>query len=644
MNLKISHLLVVVVASQGAVIGCKGKDDSKGGKHGRNSKVTTLTRNALNSINMSQSFEANTPRSFRGSTGFRMASAEDECNADNGNQLATERCNVEAGGNISGTGRDEAKFQACISVSDINCRFFQPSPTNIKDILTSFDVRLNGTIEAYSQMYTPCFDSSRTAAGTFEIGVEGGSKAIPFGPFALLDLPVKSTFKNGWIFDSGLSLSLSCLSASSDGKGKYAYGYKNGLWSLFQQETIGGIFGTSDSKDNVDLWYALGDSNRDADEQAQEDAAVGNATLQAGLYPMSTTIANIISRPEEGVVGISMVGAGVGPGCGSSLIMNNKSAYFKGNINNYGSCGDADYAPTGTNGSPSHSVSLDDVEYCLDVSGATPVLANISSCYASGLLVKDDDNNLVNPFTARGLKLMTANMNSTVAGVLKARAWMGSVFMRDADVNSVAPLGGVVAEKNVVVNVVGYSGKTRSMERTTAADKQATSVTAACNATSNTTATLAETFAFNFADLVADVAAKKEGSSGVPTAAILLTDFNLSLANTGDASAYVEIPVQRTRGTTYRGNVEATATLTLDGATVGTATVSIDSANTDALTTAKIPLAGLTLTETSSLAVTLGGTLTLSCDAATATSRTVAVKPGLPRLVWYGKETLQTGK
>lgn len=114
-------------------------------------------------------------------------------------------------------------------------------------------------------------------------------------------------------------------------KFRVGFGKKAGVWSLYQEQSNGmGAFGTVDASDNIDLWMAVGDRAEASTLDARE--AVGTPARTA--YAQSTGLAHIIAKPNLGVLGISLIGSGVGPGCGSQVIVNDSALYFKGNINN----------------------------------------------------------------------------------------------------------------------------------------------------------------------------------------------------------------------------------------------------------------------------------------------------------------------
>jgi hypothetical protein len=253
------------------------------------------------------------------------------------------------------------------------------------------------------------------------------------------------------------------------------------------------------------------------------------------------------------------------------------------------------------------------------------------------LISLDESGNPVSPFEAAGLKNLTADMSSSASDALKARAWMGGFFMAGTDMSAVAPFGWVSLQPSDTLEVDGYSKSSFAFTRTTAAAKQSTSVTAACNAAAaQQQTTVDESFELSIADLLAEEVERRTDS----TEDAILDEWNTALKNTGDAGAVVNVSVSGVRGTTFRSALSGTATVALDGTTVGTGTLTLPTESGPMVASANVSLGeSLALTKTSKLTVAVTGTVSLSCDNAISTSRTIAVKPGLPQLVLQVKQS-----
>ncbi len=608
------HILGISLIGITSLHACSNKKDDD--TQSTASTVAYSTK-ANAAVHLAQTFTANTPKSFTATTALQRTALVSACTTE--------------------FGQGSAAATACETMSDIQQRFFGAGPTVIKDRLADLDLALNSALEQTSSSYVPCLDTQRSSAGTFPISKEGGSTDITFDAYSLTAIALKSTFKNGYAIDTGDSVSLSCFSADSAASAKAGigtgYGYKDGTWSLYQlgAQAIG-MFGTADQHDAINMWFRIGSNS-----PSQLSTQAAGEVAGSAFYNGSTGIVQIISNPQTGLVGLTQVGSGIGPGCGARLLMNGTSLYFDGNVNNYGACTASDYDANPTNGQPAYSASRSSVKVCMDVSGTTVLpTTGFASCVKSGLISLDDNGDPVSPFEAAGLKNLTADMGSSSSAVIKARAWMGAFFMSDTDLSAIAPFGWVTPQANETVKVEGFSRSSYAFTRTTLPAKQSSSVTAACNAASaDQSATVEETFELNVSDLLkAEMALRTDASEDS-----ILAEWKSALTNTGDSAAMISLSVTGIRGTTYHSGFEGTVTASLDGASVGTGTLALPPASGPMLATADVRLgSSLVLTNTSKFTVAVSGTLALSCDSSNAIVRTVAVKPGLPALVLQVKQ------
>ena len=592
---------------------------------------TTYTFNAVNTAHLAQSFDANTPNGFK--TVTALAGLLDSS--------ATTLCHSQYG---FGTPEDIA----CETMADIQARFFSASPTNIHDRLADLDKTLNSALTSLDGAYVPCLDSSRTASTTYAAFYAAGAQnptAVTFPPYALTTVPLKSTFLNNFSLDTGDALKLSCFnfSSNSDGSKKgagQAYGFDaaTGTWYLYAlSDSHIGTFGSVDQANNINLWFSIGDTSAKGDK-GQDAAEKASGTA---IYGGSTGIVQIISKPSLGLVGLTQVGTGIGPGCGAQLLMNSSTLYFAGNVNSYGQCWDTDFAvATGS----THSSTLDNVQVCMDVSGTTVTpTPDLTACVKSGLITLDDSGKVVSPFAAAGLKYLTANSSSGVAGAVVARAWEGSFFMGETDFSAMPPFGEIRLSGSDTVQVSGYSAFSYALDRTTAAAKQSTSVTASCAATGTALqSALSETFQLTVAKIVAAQQTISPSSSSSPTSMsdMVVAQMNTAFANTDATAATITFPMTGTRGTNFYGSFAGTATVKLDGTAIGTAKLTMPGTSGAMSATGSVTIpVGTQVTADSVFDVTVTGTLTLTCAAAQAVTRTVAAKPAVPTLTWYQQNT-----
>jgi hypothetical protein len=512
--------------------------------------------------------------------------------------------------------------------------FFSGTWTDIHEVLTRFDERLNGALATMSTAYYPCMDSTYAQNETITVtGPTGASVSTVFSPYSLLTVPLTTTFNNGTSFDTGKSLKVSC--ASRDTGLNIAYGYDAGVWSLFENNgstATMGTWGTTDADDNIDLWMKQGDPVRDA---AQNSVEIPGKSLPE-IYPNGTNITHIIARPKEGLLGLAQVGTIGSQGCYYHFIMNKTTLYFKGNTMLYGECTETDYAAPDPATIPADvkiiNAARRNTEICMMVNGSELAAApnGLDDCVSSGLITKTDEDVVQDPFTPAGLTVMTTDMSSTTSGVLKARAWMASFFMNDKDISSVNSM----TAKPLPATQISISGANGNMAPFFADTViQNGSVKAACTAAdASKTSAFSQTFTVDFADIIA----KATTDMGVAAAEALqktVQDF----ARTGDLIPYVEIPVSRTKGTTYRGVLDVSAQLTADLAAVGSATGEVAATATSNQVLVKIPLSAFVPTATTTLNLTISGNISLSCDNAIDTQRTVSAVVGMPRLVWFHK-------
>ncbi len=580
--------------------------------NGNSGNGSTYTFNAVNRTHLAHSFSATTPSGFKG-TGLHLADA----------------CTTQFG---SGT----PQTIACRTMADIQSRFFSGlGPTDIEARLSSLDTSLNSAISNVSTSYVPCLDSSRITSSTYTISQVGDTNntSYTFAPYSLTNVPLKSSFLSNYSLDTGDSLKLSCTDASGDdakaGIGN-AYGFDSstGTWYLYSLSSNHiGTFGSTDQNDNVEMWFSIGDTSYATD---QGQAAAENISGDK-IYGGSTGIVQIISKPSLGLVGLSQVGTGIGPGCGSQLLMNSSTLYFVGNVNNYGSCFSTDYNVT--NGTSTHNASLDSVSVCMDVSGSTVTpTPDLSACLASGLISKDDNGNIVSPFSHAGLRYLTANPSSGIIGAIAVRAWMGSFFMANTDLSSLALFGSVAINSSDTLKVNGYSASSFAMDRTTSAANQNTSVSATCS--SSGSAIMNESFVLS----VSDIFSANSSFNSKLTEEDLVTTMNAAFKNTGDAATQISVPVLGTRGTSFYGTFSGTATASLDGNTLATANLTLPGKGGLMSDTVKLVLPNtITVTDSSKFKIEITGTLNLTCDNSNTVSRTVAVKAGVPSLTWYEK-------
>lgn len=571
---------------------------------------------AVNQLHLAQSFTANTPKGFKNSTALQL----------------TDACTSEFGNN-------DPQTTACNTMADIQSRFFSGTgPTDIKTRLAGLDGSLNSMLSNWSSSYVPCLDSSRTTSGTYAISQMGVQSNTPFTfpPYALTSVALKSTFLNSFALDTGDTVKLSCFDANGgDAKTGVGNGYgfdeASGTWYLY---SLGaqhiGMYGSADQNDNIQMWFNIGDTSFATDQG--QDAT--EKTKGSSIYGGSTGIVQILSKPSQGLIGLSQVGVGIGPGCGAQLLMNSATLYFEGNVNNYGVCTDTDFAVTSTN---LHNADLDKVAVCMNVSGSTVTpTSDLSACVNSGLISLDDNGDVVSPFAAAGLKYLTADQNSTVAKAIKVRAWMGSFFMANTDLSALPPLGGVKLATADQLQVTGFSKNSFQMNRTTAASNQTTSVSALCSATG---LALQSTMTESFQISIADIAAAQKAVDSSATAASVVSSINTAVQNTGDASAVILVPITGTKGTSFTGTFAGTATAKLDTTSIGTATLALPAKDGVLSQLASIAIPSTTqVTESSVFTVTLSGKLTMSCSNKNDILRTVSAKAGLASLVWFVKQ------
>jgi len=585
-----------------------GKSNSGGSSGGGK----TYSFKAVNSTHLAQSFAANTPTGFKSSTSLQLLDA-----------CATQY------------GSGSAQATACSTMADIQSRFFSGSgPTDIKTRLSSLDTTLNSAIENVSTSYVPCLDSTRTSAASYTISETGvGNATVTFPAFALTTVPLKSSFLNSFSIDTGDTLKLSCFDGSngsaSTGVGN-AYGFDSstGTWYLYDLSSNHiGMFGSSDQNDNINMWFSIGDTSYATDQGQDADEKSKGSSIYGG----STGIVQIISKPSLGLVGLTQVGVGIGPGCGAQLLMNSSTLYFVGNVNGYGQCFSSDFAVTS---SAIHDPNLDSVAVCMSVSGSTVTpTADLSACVASGLISLDDSGNVVSPFSNAGLKSLTAL--SGVSSAITVRAWMGSFFMSGTDFTKMPPMGGVTLQPSDTLNVSGYSASSFAMNRTTTAANQNTTVTALCSATGSSTQT---TMNESFQLLVSDIVSAEQAQNSKITTATVVSNINAALANTGTAAATISVPVTGIRGTSFYGTFSGTATATLDSTTLGTGTLTMPAKDNTMSSTASINFpAKSTVTSSSKFTVTVTGTLTLTCNNTNNISRTVSAKAAVPTIVFFNK-------
>ena len=586
----------------------------------------SFTTSSTAQVHIKQSFTANTPQGFRASTTLNLDALGDACDSQ--------------------YGRGTSQSVACQTMGDIKNRFFSAGPTQISAALAELDSRLNSLVQGTNTKYVPCVDTGRTP-GTYPIDSEGGgTKSITFPAFALTNISVKTTFKNGTTFDTGLSLNVSCQTSigSGDSAINLAFGYANGTWSLYEETPQqGGYFGTIDSDDNIELWLSLGDPKRDSAQDGVESATADPKKV----YAASTHISQIISKPKLGLIGMSVMGSGIGPGCGAQLLMNASTLYFRGNVNGYGACYSGDIFD-GRSDYPSYTASRADVEVCMNVDGTTltPSTDGLDTCVRSGLLSRDSNEAIVSPFASAGLKYLTTNSSSTTTGALKARAWMGSFFMHGTDLSTTPLLGTVTVDAASSVSPSGLTRSSWELTRTTAASTARAAVSAACNAdTATRTAAMNETYELSVASILSqsprDPNAKVNGQTMTDDQwnTSLIQSFNTALQQTGTGAPTVDLAISGAAGTTYRGTFSGTMTVLVDGTQVGTASFALPASNGKFVDTQKATLQAATLTATSKIQVKVTGNVTLSCDNAISTTRHVGAKPGLPHLVWYLKKS-----
>ena len=573
-------------------------------------------------VHLAQSFAANTPNSLKSSSSLRAASLTDVC--------------------TSQYGANTPAATACSTMLDIQNRFFSGTgPTDIKTRLAGLDDTLNSTISSLSGAFVPCLDASRTVATSYPIQAVGSDPStFTFPPYALTTVPLKSTFLNNFSIDTGDSVQISCFQAGSTadatagiGNG-FGFNATTGTWYLY---SLGaqhiGMYGSADQDDNISMWFNIGDTSYATDQG--QDAA--EKTQGTAIYGGSTGIVQILSKPSLGLIGLAQVGVGIGPGCGAQLLMNSSTLYFVGNVNNYGSCNASDFSASGYN------ADLDKVAVCMDVSGTslTPT-SDLTACVQSGLISYDDSGNIVSPFATAGLKYLTGDETSTVSGAIQVRAWMGSFFMAGTNLSTIPPLGSVVLSTDDSVQVTGYSRISFSLDRTTAAANQSTSVTALCSATGSDLQTpLTESFQLT----VPEIVTAQQALQSTTTAAMVVGTINAAMANTGDAAPVMLIPITATRGTSFSSAFSGTATVTVDSTTVGTATLTLPASDGALAQTAIVKLTSIpTVTATSTFNIALSGTLTLQCANQNSTERTVAVKPGSASLIWYQSQSQSQSK
>ncbi len=566
-----------------------------------------LSVSGLKSINLAAVVEANTPAFFKQSSLLLTDNGCDEL------------------------GNTPEKF-VCSTIFNVKSMFFSGGWTDVHTVLARFDDRLNGALATMSTSYYPCMDATYSRNETITVtGPTGAPVSAVFSPYSLLAIPLATTFNDGSSFDTGKSLKVSC--AYRETGSTIAYGYDSGVWSLFENNGTNstmGTWGTTDSEDNIDLWMKQGDPVRDAAQNTLETS--GKSPLE--LYPMGTSITHIIARPKEGLLGLAQIGTVGSQGCYYHFIMNKTTLYFRGNTMRYGECTETDFsAPSPADVSAevkAINVVRRDTEICMLVDGSvfTKAPNDLDDCVSSGLISKTDEGIVQDPFTPAGLTVMTTDMSSTTSGVLKARAWMASFFMNDKDLSSVNPMNAKPLP-STQISISGANGNMAPFFADTVI--QNGSVKAACTASdASKTSAFTQTFTVDFADVIAK-AATDMGVAAAEALQRTAQDF----ARTGDLVPYVEIPVSRTKGTTYRGVLSVSAQVTADSVALGSATGEVVAGATSNQVLVKIPLSSFVPGATTKLNLAISGTISLSCDNAIGTQRTVSAVVGMPRLVWF---------
>ncbi|MCA2961098.1 MAG: hypothetical protein IOD12_12665 [Silvanigrellales bacterium] len=638
-SIPLSSTLVTTAACVLFAAGC-GKSDSKdngdGGSPGPNGPARAFSRNALNQVSLTRTFDAVTPKGMKPSAASALLlDSQDDVEA---------QC-VAISGDAS---KQVPEYKLCLVAFAIRSSFFQSGPAVIRDRLMSFDGTLNGNLQRISDFYVPCLNPQHTSAKDYDVAVGPGTPQKTTVPaYSLVNMPVKTTFGDGSVLDTGMSLNLSCMNVSEtdtpSGKMvfKTGFGFKDGTWSLVEDIARGmNLSGTVDADENMNIWFSLGDRKATKNGPSAEPAG---ATKNP--YPQSSSVMNIIARPKQNLLGIS-VGGGDN-GCGVRVLMNDTALYFKGNVNNYGKCFPGDFGEALAG--PEHTPEWNDVSLCMKVSGNVPEPAALGEghCIQAGLLETDDDGNVVDPFENAGLKNLVADADLATDGALYARAWAGPHFMATADYAKVPKLLLVPLSPNDTVQVKGFTAISWALTKPSNKVASNFSKTAACSAgTASKTGTLVETYELKVADLLADMLknAKKNSNSSpnqaAPTADSLLAGLNSSLALTGETAPKIEIPVTRTLGTNYRGTFKLSAKVKLDGKEKATVALASPSKATETKTVGVAKPGALTLTKTSTLVVDVTGSFALQCDGtASSFDRTAAVKVAVPRLVWFVDES-----
>ena len=620
--MSIPHRTAVTLLALASTLSFCGKKKSKTETQTSTTTGRSFSSEATGSLNLTQTFDAVTPAGLKTQpTSLSLDEADSVCDAL-----------------YPTVGGPENK--SCKLAFEIRQRFFQKGPTVIRDRLKDFESRLSGTLERSSDAYLPCLNPNHTQALTLETTKQGGNETVEVPAFKRVDIALKQTYKNNLVLDTQKTLSVSCKEEFGDpgSQIRVAFGKKDGTWSLFQEQANGiGSFGTVDSSDNIELWFVVGDRKASATQDALE--AAGSSARTA--YSTSSGVAHILAKPNQGFMGISLVGSGVGPGCGSQILINDNALYFKGNINNYGKCYADDFGSDDSG--PAYDSSLNQVELCMEVSGSQPTKPTngITHCVQSGLLQLDDNGAVQDPFTAAGLKKLTAVPGGSGSTDLFVRAYMGPHFMADADLSQIPKMLQVPLMKEDKIEIKGFHAQSAVLTpKTTPRGK--VSVSAACNASVPERQTaFEEEFRLGVEDFLKAKVEKAKStstspSSSSPTLESLLTPLRQAFLQASPANPLLKFTLNRSLGTSFRGSFFGTYQLSTqeNGTAVksGDLVAPGDAASPRAST--EVDLQGLALESNSVVVLKLKGTLQLDCDNSNGISRTVGLKIGLPQLQW----------
>ncbi|NRA68151.1 MAG: hypothetical protein HRU19_26950 [Pseudobacteriovorax sp.] len=610
-NLKLGAVGLFIL-SQG--VGCGSSDDDSGGG------AASSTYYAYSRLNITQNFEAATPK------GFKPAASTGLLYEDN----RETKC-LKAGV------RDSLEYEICKLSYEVRQRFFQPSGKSINENLDSFEGGMNANLYRAGGGYIPCLDPNYTSGSNviFSDATEG--EAVAYNEtnvsYAIPD--------GGSGIATGLDLTFSCGYGGVDGNNNnnaQAFGKSGSVWSLvFDNDAGRTSIGTLSEDGSIDLWFGYG--NRTVD--GPEDEVVDDSTDTPYIFDGGATIANIKVLPDQGLVAMAVVGE-YGGECGTRMVMNQSALYLKADINRYGACFEGDVYDQyvldnniNEDNTGLFRAEWENAELCLVVSDSLPQIsdAGLQHCIDAGLVTyAEDGTTIADPFTAIDLPNLSAKGDRAPAGAQKVRGWMAGQFHQGFDLSAVPAFGWeLINEGQTFAQVEGYEVSSYAFSLPDSVNSEPIKVKAACNADATTrTAEFSQTYQLTVAEIIANSGSDDDVVTKTVNA------LNGAMLAVDDAAPTFNVNIGGVVGVTHRSLISGSVTLAADGTTIGSGTYEGTTEGTSNVAEVSVALSDVpTLSQTSTLSVTIAGSLELSCNSATAQERTAAATIGMPMLVYY---------